>query len=82
MGCFFGAEDRTWTGTENYLRGILSPVRLPIPPLRLKIDTDFTMEVRISWRRHPDLNRGIRILQTLALPLGYGAACQRANLNT
>ena len=25
------------------------------------------------WRRHPDLNWGIRILQTLALPLGYGA---------
>ncbi len=26
-----------------------------------------------TWRRHPDLNRGIRVLQTLALPLGYGA---------
>ena len=26
-----------------------------------------------DWRRHPDLNWGIRILQTLALPLGYGA---------
>jgi hypothetical protein len=26
------------------------------------------------WRRHPDLNRGVRVLQTLALPLGYGAA--------
>ena len=25
------------------------------------------------WRRHPDLNRGIRVLQTLALPLGYVA---------
>ena len=25
------------------------------------------------WRRHPDLNRGIRVLQTRALPLGYGA---------
>ena len=25
------------------------------------------------WRRHPDLNRGVRVLQTLALPLGYGA---------
>ena len=23
------------------------------------------------WRRHPDLNWGIRVLQTLALPLGY-----------
>ena len=27
----------------------------------------------LIWRRHPDLNWGIRILQTLALPLGYGA---------
>ena len=26
-----------------------------------------------TWRRHPDLNRGIEILQTFALPLGYGA---------
>ncbi len=26
-----------------------------------------------GWRRHPDLNWGIRVLQTRALPLGYGA---------
>src|SRR5262245_21013926 len=26
------------------------------------------------WRRHPDSNRGIRVLQTLALPLGYAAS--------
>ena len=24
-----------------------------------------------GWRWHPDLNRGMRVLQTLALPLGY-----------
>jgi hypothetical protein len=28
---------------------------------------------RRRWRRHPDSNRGIRVLQTLALPLGYAA---------
>ena len=28
---------------------------------------------RAFWRRHPDLNRGIKVLQTLALPLGYSA---------
>ncbi len=28
----------------------------------------------LFWRRHPDLNRGIRALQALALPLGYSAA--------
>ena len=27
----------------------------------------------IFWRRHPDLNRGVRALQALALPLGYSA---------
>lgn len=30
----FGAEDRARTGTKHYLRGILSPLRLPIPPPR------------------------------------------------
>ena len=29
----YGARDRTWTGTSYYARRILSPVRLPIPPL-------------------------------------------------
>ena len=27
----------------------------------------------LFWRRHPDLNRGITVLQTVALPLGYSA---------
>ena len=27
----------------------------------------------ILWRRHPESNRGIRVLQTRALPLGYVA---------
>ena len=27
----------------------------------------------LFWRRHPDLNRGIKVLQTSALPLGYVA---------
>ena len=26
----------------------------------------------LFWRCHPDLNRGIEVLQTFALPLGYG----------
>ena len=26
----------------------------------------------IIWRRHPDLNWGIKVLQTFALPLGHG----------
>ena len=32
-----------------------------------------TIRCRVFWRRHPDLNRGIKVLQTLALPLGYSA---------
>ena len=39
---------------------ILSPVRLPFR---------HTWSV---WRYHPDLNRGIKVLQTFALPLGDG----------
>ena len=31
---FFGAEDRNRTGTVFNHRRILSPVRLPVPPLR------------------------------------------------
>jgi hypothetical protein len=33
------------------------------------------------WRRHPDLNWGIRVLQTLALPLGYDATLKKGRLN-
>ena len=32
----------------------------------------------VWWRRHPDLNWGIRVLQTRALPLGYGAEYRAA----
>ena len=32
------------------------------------------------WRRHPDLNWGITVLQTSALPLGYGAEYMRIEL--
>ena len=55
------------------LRGILSPLRLPIPPQRLDIKNSTPFRCRVCWRRHPDLNRGIKVLQTLALPLGYSA---------
>ena len=33
----------------------------------------FEKRTSFIWRRHPDLNRGMRVLQTLALPLGYVA---------
>ncbi|MBP2628572.1 MAG: hypothetical protein H6Q68_3283, partial [Firmicutes bacterium] len=31
------------------------------------------MKLELNWRRHPDLNWGIEVLQTSALPLGYAA---------
>ena len=31
-----------------------------------------TDELFKNWRCHPDLNRGMKVLQTFALPLGYG----------
>lgn len=34
---FFGAEDRNRTGTVVSNRGILSPVRLPVPPPRQQL---------------------------------------------
>ncbi len=40
-----------------------------------------TPDLSIKWRRHPDLNRSITVLQTAALPLGYAATkkMERAN---
>ena len=49
---------------RSCLRGILSPLRLPFR------HTSF-------WRYHPDLNRGIKVLQTFALPLGDGTILER-----
>ena len=33
------------------------------------------------WRRHPESNWGIKVLQTSALPLGYGAVPDRYGLS-
>ena len=35
--------------------------------------------VNSSWRRHPESDRGIKVLQTSALPLGYGAVNNSAH---
>ena len=47
--------------------------RNDIPSLSAWIKKIQVRRLGIFWRRHPDLNRGIRVLQTRALPLGYGA---------
>ena len=64
-----GAEDRNRTGTNLTIRGILSPLRLPVPPPRqvyMNV-TDCNMEAA------PRIELGIKVLQTSALPLGYVA---------
>ena len=45
-------------------------------------DTNTKRKTRFSsrlsfWRRHPDSDWGIEVLQTCALPLGYGAVLER-----
>jgi hypothetical protein len=37
-----------------------------------KVDKFFSELVNLSWRCHPDLNWGVELLQSSALPLGYG----------
>ena len=52
------------TGIEPvrcFHRGILSPLRLPVPPPRQKVEAP------------PRIELGIKVLQTSALPLGYVA---------
>ncbi len=46
---------------RSELRGILSPLCLPIPPLRQAIS---------KMEATPGFEPGMKILQTLALPLG------------
>ena len=58
-----GAADRNRTGTDITIRGILSPLRLPVPPPRQTKKLEAT----------PRIELGIKVLQTSALPLGYVA---------
>ncbi len=57
-----GAGDRNRTGTRLNSRGILSPLRLPIPPPRQKY-----------LEAAPGIEPGVKDLQSSALPLGYAA---------
>ena len=40
----------------------------------------FFQKFLIDWRRHPGSNRGMTVLQTVALPLGYTAVTLSLNL--
>ena len=58
------------------LRGILSPLRLPIPPQRqncLIKNKNSTRLRRVFVEAPPRFELGVKALQARALPLGYGA---------
>ena len=40
---------------------------------------DILSDVLFVWRYRPDLNWGMRVLQTLALPLGHGTVYENRN---
>ncbi len=51
--------------------------RMSFEVILKKIKKPELLRIQASiWRRHPDLNWGIKVLQTSALPLGYGAVSQ------
>ena len=64
-----GAEDRNRTGTNLTIRGILSPLRLPVPPPRQV----YMNVIDCNMEAAPRIELGIKVLQTSALPLGYAA---------
>ena len=53
-----------------------------IPSLSAWIKKFQVRRLGIFWRHHPDLNWGIEVLQTFALPLGYGAEYDNSGINT
>ena len=57
-------------------RGILSPLRLPIPPHRLMKKTFARL-----LEAPPRFELGMKVLQTSALPLGYGATNSFYNIS-
>ena len=69
-----GAGDRNRTGTILSNRRILSPVRLPVPPLRHIYIFNFGHYSLINkMEAAPRFELGVKDLQSSALPLGYAA---------
>ena len=64
------------TGLEpvrSRLRGILSPLCLPIPPQQRVILKNALANARAILEAPPRFELGMKLLQSSALPLGYGA---------
>ena len=63
---YFGAGGQTWTGTV-------------VTPQDFKSCASADSATPAYWRHHSDSNWGMRVLQTRALPLGYGAISSKDN---
>ena len=63
------------TALPAELRALISgvPEEIRTPDTRLRRPLLYPAELlgHFFWREYPDLNRGIKVLQTCALPLGY-----------
>ncbi len=55
------------------MRGLSRPLRAKSEKMKKGHKDIDCNPLNSKWRRHPDLNRGIAVLQTAALPLGYAA---------
>ena len=56
-------------GARGKCRAVPPP---PVCAAKLRKKNALLLQRVLFWRYHPDLNRGITVLQTVALPLGYG----------
>ena len=65
--------DADCAGPFGYENGRPSPVGEERPNKSAQKNTPRQSGRCFFWRRHPDSDRGIKVLQTFALPLGYGA---------
>ena len=66
-----GATDRGRTGTILLPRDFKSLASAYSATVACEIKACYY--IAGYWRHHPDLNWGVKALQTSALPLGYGA---------
>jgi hypothetical protein len=71
-------------------KGLIINGKAPVMPHRgpfpLYFNLSLTQDCRLMfnrnhWRRQPDSNRCITVLQTVALPLGYAASKSAENRN-
>ena len=76
--CSAPHPSRALSPTQNLLRFCgCGKAEVLSPRLFLHEKTRCKHASRFLWRRHPDLNWGIKVLQTSALPLGYVAELAR-----